>query len=114
MSETAFPTCENCKGSGKSFAICVLRSDGRGGPAEISCPTCHGTGVDRTDPKWREYGRELRRWRVGMDRSLGEEAARRGLRVVELSDMEHGRREPEWPIDSAPDSPAEGKGRGTR
>ncbi len=46
---------------------------------------------------WIEEGILLRRWRTEQDRSLREEAKRRALSAVELSDMENGRIKPVWP-----------------
>lgn len=65
-------------------------------PTSIACPTCGGTGVITEERRrWQERGQRLRTARLVRDLSLGEAARRLGARVSELSDAEHGRRDPE-------------------
>lgn len=99
---SATVTCGHCRGEGRYTVAFATRADGICGPAVIGCPDCHGTGkVDARTPEWREAGKRLREARLAADRSLGEEARRRGMRPSELSDMEMGRVEPKPDGDAA-------------
>lgn len=66
----------------------------------LPCRFCESTGQVAPEraaegERWEKLGRALRATRMEPEyRSLREEAARRGLTVVELSDMERGLVEP--------------------
>lgn len=78
--------CGYCGGKGKTFYICSN--------SWIPCAGCKGDGVERRRPEWIEGGQRAREKRVAEGRSLGDEARRLGVRPVDVSDMEHGRRGP--------------------
>lgn len=73
---------------------------------QINCFQCKGTG-DLTAEQWEWYqeGQKLADWRRSRDLSCREEAKRRNMRPIELTDMEQGRIKPIWP-----DTPPGGSG----
>ena len=82
-------TCPECMGRGQYSAL-VMFSDGCR-PASMPCSRCKGDGkVSPAMTDWIAMGGRLRRARQERDLSLREEAARLGISVVELSQMERG------------------------
>ncbi len=85
--------CPQCLGNLESNAIvcgehaCQI--------VRVPCALCRGLGdLPREQLVWIEHGRTIRRERIAADRSLSEEAQRRGISVVELSEEERGARPP--------------------
>jgi hypothetical protein len=65
------------------------------GVARITCPRCGGTGeFDPPNDAWAKIGGTHRTWRVAQHEGLAACAERLGLDPRDLSDMEHGRRDP--------------------
>lgn len=89
------PTCPHCNGAkrGLCFLDGVDKDGHHVGWQEIrDCSTCQGTGeVDDITAKRIEAGRKLRRARLDKYESMREAAQRLGIRVVEYSQIEHGR-----------------------
>ncbi len=89
--------CPECKGTKTTIATHVRYADGssRWG-VEMKCLRCQGIGeVDDRTPEWIRIGRAMRDKRVNEDRRiLRDEAKRRGIDVVTLSQMECGCIEP--------------------
>lgn len=86
--------CPRCEGARSIIVLAKYRDGCRLGP--MTCYECHGTGsVSDERTQWIEAGKALRDSRLAADRSLSEEAKRRGIRPSVLSDMEHGRIKPE-------------------
>jgi hypothetical protein len=91
--------CPTCRGEKVGWGL-VDYEDGTGGPAPIECPGCKGSGsVAAWSPEWRKAGAAMRSWRESLPRSIGQEARRRGISVVTLSDMELGYIEPVLPVE---------------
>lgn len=88
--------CPDCEGHGKTVATHVSYANGTHGyGVAMPCLRCSGSGtVPDVMREWMARGRRLREKRLAARRNLREEAARRGLNVVELSQMEHGKIEP--------------------
>lgn len=87
--------CPRCNGEGKE------RGFGCPGfkPIEINCLDCGGSGeIDAERLRWQEEGEKLRENRKARGITLREEAKRRGLSAVDLSDMEWGRKEPVFDV----------------
>lgn len=91
------PSCNGAKGS-EGFLICDTRkssAEWKSGPQWFPCTLCRGEGtITDEQEQWRLRGLAMRAARLAADRSLTEEAKRRGMKVSMLSDMEHGRVEP--------------------
>lgn len=83
-------TCKNCNGLGATAAF-VMRSSGCSGLESAPCAHCWGTGVEvpGVDER-RAKGAAARADREARGLSLGDEATRLGISVVELSRMERG------------------------
>jgi hypothetical protein len=89
-------TCPDCRGTGTTVASHVSYADGTGASnVTIKCTRCHGTcEVDDRTPEWIKAGESMRLRRILANRSLREEAKRRGITAQELSRMEFGKVEP--------------------
>ena len=86
--------CPDCHGEKRVFAH-VNRGVAGSGFQWLDCLRCKGAGeVPDEQAEWIEAGRRMREDRMGRDMSLNEEAKRRGMRAVELSQMERGVRAP--------------------
>lgn len=84
--------CPDCNGKGQSVALT------RGYLRLFVCDRCQGNGnVTDEMAEWVEDGRRLRDMRMVPYRNLGTDAKRRGLGVVELSQMERGVIKPVFP-----------------
>lgn len=84
--------CPDCKGGQTSAALV------NGHIREVLCDRCRATGVVPDEmAQWIEDGQRLRELRKEPYRNLGTEAKRRGLGVVELSQMERGIIKPVFP-----------------
>lgn len=89
-------TCPRCEGRKGQYGF-VHRTTGC--QVEwIDCNQCRGVGSlpesALPKPEWREIGMAMRRARHDADRSLGEEARRRGISPAKLSDAELGKIDP--------------------
>lgn len=87
--------CPDCNGA-KTVTGLAKFSGGRPcAPMTFACFRCRGAGtVPDIVATWIEEGRQLRARRIERDRSVREEAHALGVRVVDLADAEHGRRDP--------------------
>lgn len=92
--ESKVEPCDCCDGNGEIFAICILRSDGRGGPGKLPCPTCNGTGVESRPEAWRTEARFARDLRVVLEFSLRDVAKALGSSPVNVSAMEQAKANP--------------------
>lgn len=64
-------------------------------PVSIKCEMCGGTGlVFRFTLEWRAIGLEMKKDRIARGKPLRVEAQERGMKPVELSEMERGLIEP--------------------
>ena len=86
------PDCEN----GVRIASHVSFSDGtRGYGVPLKCTRCDGTAVVSGEmADWIARGRLLKEKRLNPYRTLHQEARRRGISAMTLSDMELGKIEP--------------------
>jgi len=91
------PSCNGAKGS-EGFVICDTRKGPYGwnsGPRWFPCTLCRGVGeITDEQEQWRLCGLAMKAARLAADRSITEEAKRRGINPSLLSGMEHGRVEP--------------------
>ena len=79
MSESTMIPCPSCNGSGKINGLARMVS----GPCRavtMNCFDCKGAGqITEEQRGWKVLGDVLRADRLSRDRSLGEEARRRGI-----------------------------------
>lgn len=96
--------CPDCKGSGKNIADHVRYADGSSvSNVPLRCSRCVGAGfVPDEMAAWIIKGRSLRNARLASNRSLREEANRRGMAPMLLSRMEFGKVEPKWESEVEP------------
>lgn len=91
--ETRRVRCPQCLGKRESNPLACGEHACR--VVRMPCTLCHGLGdIPREQLAWIEHGRAARAERIAADRSLPEEAQRRGISVVELSEEERGARPP--------------------
>ena len=86
--------CPTCKGDRQLFGIAC---GGKAGcrPIETKCFTCSGSGeITEQQAGWIRAGKALREDRRKRGLTLRDEAKRRGISAVELSQMECGVKEP--------------------
>jgi DnaJ-class molecular chaperone len=95
--------CPSCDGRGKSEGIaCGELGELRCRVMSIPCQLCRGTGgIDNERLQAWEYGRKMRADRLKENRTLSEEATKRGIDIVTMSKMERGE------IDARPQPPRE-------
>jgi hypothetical protein len=91
----ALVECEWCLGGGTTVAFVDEFRDGKAiiGFRVVSCPACGGNGAVIRDHAERvAAGKERRAARLARGMTLLDEAWRLGISVVELSDIERGRK----------------------
>jgi hypothetical protein len=86
--------CPDCKGA-KMLAVGEAHPGG-GTVAWIGCARCGSSGaINPERDRWRDTGAMHRTRRIGRRESIRDCAARLGIAVAELCDMENGRTDPE-------------------
>lgn len=96
--------CPDCEGQKQHFAHVNRGENGQGGYEWINCFRCKGAGeVPDEQAEWILRGKLMRCERVASGASLRDEAARLGISVVHLSEMERGMRSPlTQPVNEGP------------
>lgn len=85
--------CPDCDGTRRVIASHVRYGDGSGATnVSLRCSRCIGKGVVPDEmAEWIRVGQEMRKSRLAIYRTLRQEALRRGMTAMQLSQMEHGK-----------------------
>lgn len=79
--------CPKCHGDGKLLFVFQ--------PGSLKCRLCDGSGkISEEQARWVKAGRAHRNLRVGRNQSLKVRAQQLGIRMMELSEMENGYKDP--------------------